>query len=304
MTVHVAYDKRLLNWVLSEGHPSNPIRARLTLDRLEAAEVPMQVHRLRDATLDELRLVHAPGYLYEVLIEGRCSEWAGVRPDLSGTARLMFGGTMHLVDLLLERDDVKLAFAPQGAKHHAMRDHASGFCVFNDFAAAALRLRDAGHRVLYVDWDAHHGDGVEALLRDEKDIVTCSIHDSTIFPGTGWHTEPNAGVYNWPLAGYAGDYGLLTCIEEVVTLGREFKPTALLVAAGADGHRRDPLSSLEYTYAGLSEAATLVATGLESVEKTLIGGAGGYEPFTVVPRVWADTVAQFAQAERERALAA
>lgn len=289
MIVYVAYDSRLLDWRLSEGHPSNPIRAKLSVEMLQArSELDVHVEGVRHATLAEMLLVHDREYIDDVVRLGLSSEWAGCRRDLADTARLMMGGTMRLVDRLIA-GECEIAFAPQGFKHHSHRDYSSGFCVFNDAAAAALRFADAGERVAYVDVDAHHGDGVEEILRSRSDIWTMSIHDGTIFPGTGFDHESENGVFNWPLRRGSGDDALEWSMDQVEGLLQVFEPTVLLFACGADGLANDPLTSLEYTEGGLVKAAGRVA---KYGQKILIGGSGGYLALDETPSAWAAMVAE------------
>jgi exodeoxyribonuclease V gamma subunit len=168
-----------------------------------------------------------------------------------------------------------------------MADRGSGFCVFNDMAWAAKHFAGQGRRVLYVDLDAHHGDGVEALTRDEPLVTTCSVHDSTIFPGTGHDSEPDRRVHNFPLGRGAGDAELLASVGAVVQLADDWRPQVLLVAIGADDHVTDPLSSLRYSYEGYREAArALGALAARHRTPVLMGGAGGYQPLTHTPAVW------------------
>ncbi len=186
----------------------------------------------------------------------------------------MFAGTVQLAHAV---DDgrVVVGFSPQGAKHHAMADRGSGFCVFNDMAWAAKHFAAQGKRVLYVDLDAHHGDGVEVLTRDEPLVMTCSVHDSTIFPGTGHEDEPERSVYNWPLARRAGDRELLASVADVVRLAEQWRPAVVLIAIGADGHVTDPLSSLQYSYDGYAAAArALGSMAAAHGALVLTGGAG------------------------------
>lgn len=298
----VAYDAELLKWRLGKDHPTNPVRAKksveLLWDRLPGlVDVQPITRRARHA---ELALVHASAYVDATLL-GLNDEWKGKRPDLGVVARHMFAGTMQLVDQVLD-GTLRYGFAPQGAKHHAMRDYGSGFCVFNDFAAAALRLAEAGHRVLVIDTDAHHGDGTEELTRDCRDVMTLSFHDSTIFPGTGDKSEPTNGVFNWPLDEGAGDRDLMVALYEALPWAEEFDPTIVLWALGGDGYVDDPLSSLQYTYAGYEAVAAAIGAfvGLRDVP-LLMGGAGGYLPLTHTPRVWATCVeGALSMAERVR----
>jgi acetoin utilization protein AcuC len=143
-----------------------------------------------------------------------------------------------------------------------------------------------------VDLDAHHGDGVEALTRANPLVTTCSVHDSTIFPGTGHHDSPSEGVFNYPLAPGAGDVELLLSLEAIIGRARAWRPDVLLVAIGADGHETDPLSTLQYTYDGYTHAAEALghlATELNT--PVLMGGAGGYQPRSHTPAIWATFVA-------------
>lgn len=287
----VAYDDDLLRWKLGDRHPTDPVRAKLALEALQELQVPLVVEPITWQITDELEAAHTLDYINETLGEGHNSEWAGRRRDLAAVAAHMFAGTVQLAHAV-DAGRVEVGFAPQGAKHHAMADRGSGFCVFNDMAWAAQHFTDQGKRVLYVDLDAHHGDGVEALTRTNPAVTTCSVHDSTIFPGTGHEDSPSDGVFNYPLARGAGDVDLLRCVEAIVGRARGWLPDVVLIAIGADGHETDPLSSLQYTYQGYTLAAEALGTiAAELGTPVLLGGAGGYQPHTHTPAVWATFVA-------------
>lgn len=286
----VAYDDELLGWQLGEGHPTNPIRAKLCVEGLERLGTAMVVEPITGQLTDELTAVHTPEYVRQTLA-GRNAEWSGTRPDLGAVAAHMFAGTVQLAHGI-DRGDVRIGFSPQGAKHHAMADRGSGFCVFNDMAWAAGHFAAQGKRVLYVDLDAHHGDGVEALTRDDPLVMTCSVHDRTIFPGTGHADEPEMLVYNHPLSAGSGDVELLRSVEVIVARAQDWRPEVLLIAIGADGHETDPLSTLQYTYDGYRRAASLLGQLAADLQiPVLLGGAGGYQPTTHTPAVWAAFVA-------------
>lgn len=194
---------------------------------------------------------------------------------------------------LLRAEEPAIYFNPQGAKHHAHHDHASGFCVLNDMAWAATRLAREGRKVAYVDWDAHHGDGVEALLLDNPAALTASIHDATIFPGTGHRTDRARGAHNWPLAHGAGNDALLLSMASIVELLEHERPDVVLLACGADGLAGDPLSTLTYTLDGIARAAGLLGDWCAAHRvPVLAGGAGGYQPLTETPQAWALTTAR------------
>lgn len=289
--LHVAYDATLLDWQLGKNHPTNPVRAKNAVDlitkRLGASCVVDPITHA--ASVEELSFLHDASYVRETLA-GYNSEWAGQRPDLGRVASHMFAGTTQLMDGVLS-GEVKYGFAPQGAKHHAMADHGSGFCVFNDFAHVATLLAIAGHRVMYFDTDAHHGDGVEALTRTNEDVLTFSVHDESIFPGTGHTSDPHTNAWNAPLARGAGDRELIQATLAAFDLADEFDPTVILFAIGGDGYVDDPLSTLEYTHHGYVEMATQVGVFARDRDLPVImGGAGGYLPETATPRVWANVV--------------
>jgi acetoin utilization protein AcuC len=198
----------------------------------------------------------------------------------------MCGGTELLAHRIVS-GETQYGFNPQGAKHHAHRSSGGGFCVFNDMALAAHIFMDVGMRVAYLDLDAHHGDGVEALLQTESAATTASIHEGGIFPGTGLTSVPEAGVHNWPLPGRSGDEPWLRAVGEAVEVLRAFHPGVLLVSIGADAHEGDPLSSLKVTEDGYLAAGRQVGDSVRDLGVPLLmGGAGGYQPLTWTPRIW------------------
>lgn len=293
MTITLAYTPGYLAW---EGSHASPQRARLAVEHILArtesegiATTIIEPQFDADRIREELALVHDPAYVNAVLAGKR-----GVPNKLQGkTASLMHLGTSDLV-AQIEADGFKpqVYFNPQGAKHHAAKDHASGFCVFNDHAWAAQHWASQGKRVAYLDWDAHHGDGVEALTRDNANILTASIHQGGIFPGTGNRTSHKHRALNYPLDGGDGDVELLEAVEDALYAIRDFEPDVILLACGADGLAGDPLAQLQFTIEdGIIPASRLVGQlAKELGVPVLVGGAGGYQPFTYVPIAWAETI--------------
>jgi acetoin utilization protein AcuC len=293
MTITIAYTPGYLAW---EGSHASPQRARLAVEHILArtesegiATTIIEPEFDADRIREELALVHDPAYVDGVLAGKR-----GVPNKLQGkTASLMHLGTSDLV-AQIEADGFKpqVYFNPQGAKHHAAKDHASGFCVFNDHAWAAQHWAAQGKKVAYLDWDAHHGDGVEALTRDNVNILTASIHQGGIFPGTGNRTSHKHRALNYPLDSGDGDVELLEAVEDALYAIRDFEPDVILLACGADGLAGDPLAQLMFTIEdGIIPAARLVGQlAKELGVPVLVGGAGGYQPFTYVPIAWAETI--------------
>ena len=294
--LHVAYDDVYLDWKLGNGdgsHPTNPIRAQFALNILKE-DYDVEVVKPSADVMDKahLQLVHDSEYISRVIDAGHSGEWYPDDKHKGRVALEMFAGTVRLAEKILT-GEAKVAFNPQGAKHHAQYNHSSGFCVFNDMAWAARHFTDAGYKVMYIDWDAHHGDGVENLLYDFPDIVTCSIHDGTVFPGTGRDGhKPEQGVYNWALPEYSGDEEFMKAMDEIEDLADTVQPDIILLATGADGHKTDPLATLQFDYPGYKYASQTVAriANRYSRGRVLIGGAGGYQPTVHTPAIWAGVV--------------
>ena len=291
--VVLVHSEEYANWIFDAYHPTQGRRFMLAREMLlkEAQEAGLEVKELPADFLPErelLHLVHTPDYVDQVLIHGTCNEWSGSRTDLGALAQRMAGGSFVAVQALLEGQALTAVnFA--GAKHHAMADHSSGFCVFNDHGMVAkylLRSTQAVNRIAIVDFDAHHGDGTEDLLRDEPNALTFSIHDSTIFPWTGHSESPNQGVFNRPLDAGDGDGELLASIDDFTRIATQFDPDLVFVAMGADGHITDPLSTLTYSVDGMCAAIARVRGALPEVP-FLLGGAGGYQPDSITPHSWA-----------------
>jgi acetoin utilization protein AcuC len=259
----------------------------------------------RVATTAELARVHSPKYLKEVLDEHCSAQWRGQRPDLSELAALFAGGTLTALELLL-RGITKTAIHFPGAKHHAQYDHSSGFCVFADFALAAdFATKEHGKRVAILDIDAHHGDGTENLTADNPQVLTFSIHEKGIFPGTGNEDQADKNVYNYPLGSYEserglgkGDSALHDGVREFLHHLEDFSPDLIFIACGADAHKEDPLSSLEYSVDGYATVAKMLRITYPNLPM-LMGGAGGYLPDTRTPEVWASFAKSISQTEGE-----
>ncbi len=289
-TLVLVHSDEYANWVFDSQHPTQGRRFMKARERLVelAPEAGIAVREVESDLLPgpaTLKLVHAPGYVHAVIVDGLSNEWSGPRPDLGVLASRMAGGTLLALDeLLSDRALTAVNFA--GAKHHAQRDRSSGFCVLADFAVAARAAVVAGRRVAILDIDAHHGDGTENLTRQEDDVLTFSVHDRTIFPGTGQEDDQERHVFNEPLAAGSGDVELQAAVQRFIGLATDFRADLVFIAMGADGHRTDPLSTLEYSVEGMVTAVRTVR-GAFPETPILLGGAGGYQPDDVTPEVWA-----------------
>lgn len=225
-------------------------------------------------------------------------------------AARQLGGSVDLADALWS-GEIAHGVNIAGGMHHAMPGAASGFCVYNDAAAAIRRLLDRGaERVAYLDFDAHHGDGVEAIFWDDPRVLTVSVHEDgrTLFPGTGASADVGQGsaegsVVNIPVPARTTGPAWLRAIDAVVpALVREHRPQVIVSQHGCDAHGRDPLSNLNVSVDAQWTAHQWThALAHEHAEgRWLALGGGGYAVSDVVPLAWAALVAEAAHAPLER----
>lgn len=309
----IAYSDIYLDWKLGAGdgsHPTNPVRAKLATEKL----IERMGHAVRvidpvpaeTFAADEkaLELVHSEEHIHAALHNYVDPQWSGANKSVAEAGFAMFRGTVRLVEGMLA-GEVQVGFNPQGAKHHAQRTHSSGFCVYNDMAWAALTLKAAGLKPLYLDWDIHAGDGVHHLLK-ETDIPTLSIHNGGIYPldpelmdlskRGSRHTQHNkeAHSYNWNVVSGDGDDAFKWAMDEAAAVMDQYQPDVILLAAGADGHggKNNLGVTNTYSYEGFNYAAQVVAdlAKKHSQGRVLIGGAGGYQPLDHTPGIWANVV--------------
>jgi acetoin utilization protein AcuC len=219
-------------------------------------------------------------------------------PGMHEAGAMVAGGSIRAMEAIL-RGDVEHAFHPGGGLHHAMRDRASGFCLYDDPALAIARARHDGLRVLYVDLDVHHGDGVQALHWNDPGVLTVSFHESGryLFPGTGATAELGEGAaagtsVNVPFEPGTGEGAWLAAVESIVPeLAAAFGPDLVVSQHGADSHAWDPLAHLNVTTTAMGGAARTVDRVAHrwAGGRWLATGGGGYDAYRVVPRAWALT---------------
>lgn len=209
--------------------------------------------------------------------------------SLLSASRILDGSALHAVNF-------------GGGMHHAARERASGFCIYNDAALAVQKLLDGGiSKVAYIDVDAHHGDGTESIFWNDPRVLTISLHESglTLFPGTGFANEiggPQAEgtAVNVALPSGTGDAGWLRAFHAVVPqLVAAFQPEVIVSQHGCDSHRTDPLTHLNLSVDGQREAASAVGSlaARHCDNRWIATGGGGYNVTDVVPRSWSHLIA-------------
>lgn len=300
----LVFGPRSLTYDFGPQHPLTPRRFGPGIDLLRAigAEPGLAPAPAADA---ELLACHTEEYVATVrafsddpfrlpdagIGTGDDPAFAGMHEAAASVA----GGSLAAADAIL-RGDVTHAFHPGGGLHHAMPDRASGFCIYDDPALAIARLRSAGLRVLYLDFDTHHGDGVQAIHLADPGVLTFSIHESGeyLFPGTGFVGELGRGVaagtsVNVPLQPFTGETAWLAAVESLVpALAVAFGPDAIVSQHGADSHAWDPLAHLRVTTTAMGAAARTVDAVAHrwAGGRWLATGGGGYDAYRVVPRTW------------------
>ncbi|MBG9783882.1 acetoin utilization protein AcuC [Shouchella lehensis] len=295
----------------SDTHPFHPLRLQLTHSLLESigALKGVDIISPERATDEQLAYIHDTNFIEAVKEGGKGSldtvkaqtfglgtEDTPVFPHMHEASSYLVGGTIAACDAVL-RDGYEHAFHLGGGLHHGFRGRASGFCVYNDSSIAIEYMRRKyGARVLYVDTDAHHGDGVQWAFYEDSDVCTLSIHETGryLFPGTGHVTEKGSGEgygysINIPLDAFTEDdsflYAYRKALKEAVTF---FRPDIILTQNGADAHYYDPLSHLHLSIQSFREIPTIVhELAHEYCDGRWVAiGGGGYDKWRVVPRAW------------------
>jgi acetoin utilization protein AcuC len=304
----LVFGPRSLTYDFGPSHPLTPRRFGPGIDLLRelGAEPGLAPE---PATDDELLLCHTARYLAvvkrfsELDLEPWSEAEAGIGPGddppfhgMHEAGAAVADGSLRAIEAIL-RGDVQHAFHPGGGLHHAMPGRASGFCIYDDPAIAIALARRAGKRVLYVDLDVHHGDGVEAIRADDPGVLTVSFHESGryLFPGTGFVSEVGTGeaagsIVNVPLEPETGEEAWLAAVSTIVPeLAAAFAPDIIVSQHGCDTHAWDPLAHLFVTTTAMGSAARLVDELAHrwAGGRWLATGGGGYGVYRVVPRAWA-----------------
>jgi acetoin utilization deacetylase AcuC-like enzyme len=289
----ILIDRDFLKHLPGQGHPERPERLRVLLDLAETLDpARFQLLPPRAASKAEIELCHNPNYVQLVESTASLSRYALdgdtiTSQDSFAVALLATGGFLRLLDSVAARESSNGFAIVRPPGHHALRDRAMGFCLFNTIAVGAHYLKTVygAKRIAIVDWDVHHGNGTQDAFYDDPSVLFISTHQYPFYPGTGG--VPEVGVkegtgftINVPLPAGCGDAEYLRVFRDVVIPAVErFVPEWILVSAGFDPHRHDPLAAMNVTEYGFS----MLSRAMLKLAETYCGGKiaflleGGYD---------------------------
>ncbi|GAA3950077.1 acetoin utilization protein AcuC [Gordonia caeni] len=311
----VVWSPQFLEYAWSPYHPMNPVRLDLTmrlarslglLDRVDVVvpEQAEEAHLLRAHTPEFLRAVQnaQPSMDDEAAADfGLGGDDNPIFENMHEAAAMIVGGTLRAAQAIAA-GDARRAVSIGGGMHHAMREHAAGFCLYNDIVVSISWLLENGFdRIAYIDVDVHHGDGVERAFREDPRVLTVSVHQDpeTLWPCTGYSSDVGAGrgvgsVVNLPLPPGTDDAQWLRAFHAVVPqVVTAFEPDIIVSQCGVDTHLEDPLGEFALTVEG-QQAAFLAMRALAdqcAQGRWLAVGGGGYDLIRVVPRAWTHLLA-------------
>jgi acetoin utilization protein AcuC len=296
------YSDEFLKYDFGPSHPLRPVRLKLTYELLKSVGLLskpfVSIHLPRRATEDELLMVHDKEYIEEVKAFSRTGVGyldVGDTPAFKGiheATSIAVGGSIVAADLIM-RGDTTHAFNPAGGLHHAGRDHAAGFCVYNDIAVAIKNIQQVygTRRIAIVDIDVHHGDGTQSIFNKDPTVLGIDLHEDGrfLYPGSGFiqeigEEEGRGFKINVPLPPLTSGECYLRAFDAIVPpLLRAFKPEIIVNQFGVDTHYDDPLAHLSLTmdiYGKISSRLHSLAHEI-CVGKYLVLGGGGYKPESV-----------------------
>jgi acetoin utilization deacetylase AcuC-like enzyme len=270
------YHPQYLEHDMGAGHPESPDRLRAIVARLERSGVLSRLVRIEPfpASDEWITQVHTVSYVETLKRRAPTSGRVSLDPDTSmssgslAAAYLAAGGAIAAADAIVA-GSVEHAFcAVRPPGHHAERDRAMGFCLFNNVAIAAryLQRRHAMARVLIVDWDVHHGNGTQHTFENDPSVLFFSTHQYPFYPGTGRATETGDGrgagaTINVPMNVGEGDDTYREVFQKVLLPAADaFQPDFVIVSAGFDAHKDDPLASMGLTEEGYADLTRMVVS--------------------------------------------
>lgn len=274
----VVKDPRFQDHQTPPGHPESPQRVSAINHAIESADTNFSTISPRLVLEDELTSTHSPSYIEDLTKKAKIAENTGslisidpdtvMSPKTFETAKLASGAALSAIDSLKAKDHDSAFVAVRPPGHHALKDRAMGFCLFNNVAIAArYAIEIAGYkRVFILDWDVHHGNGTQDIFYNQSEIMFVSLHQHPFWPpGSGTFDEPGTGEgkgfnLNIPLPEGTGDTGYLQTLDQIVVpVCSEFNPDLILVSAGYDAHQEDFIAGQNITTVGFAMMSQRIA---------------------------------------------
>jgi len=268
----VVIDQGYLKHLPGESHPERPERIQALLNLAGALDKQMfELASPRAATRADVEYTHGADHVRLVESTSKHNRYALdgdtiTCRDSFGVALLAVGGFLTLLDAIASKQSSNGFALVRPPGHHALRDHAMGFCLFNTMAIGAEYLKrvHGAKKILIMDWDVHHGNGTQAAFYDDPTVFFISTHQFPFYPGSGAVNETGVGAgegltLNVPLPAGCTDVEYLQVFQDIVVPAAEkFQPDWILVSAGFDPHRRDPLGGMNVTEEGFGAMARLL----------------------------------------------
>lgn len=314
-----------------EDHPLRPLRLELTFSLLKKLGLldneRLEIISPRSCVKEELEMVHSAEYIEIIRKLSENPEDRKVQPYLYGlgpgdnpvfkgmyeASLLVCGASLTAAEKVWNSDSINIAFNPGGGLHHAVKNRASGFCIFNDIAVAIKHLKKlkSDIRIAYLDIDCHHGDGIQWLFYDDPNVLKIDFHEDGrfLFPGTGSVNERGKGegegyTLNFPLLPGTSDKMYLklfrACVPKIL---QAYKPDILFTQLGVDTYYKDPLAQMGLSISAYRDLAQAIKTCAKDYcqNKWVAFGGGGYL-MTVVPRAWSLFLAKMLEVDLENEL--
>jgi acetoin utilization deacetylase AcuC-like enzyme/formylglycine-generating enzyme required for sulfatase activity len=258
----------------TEGHPESPKRLVAIADGLKTKGLYSQLFKPTPEPVSSewLTMVHTPEYIQRVRrscedsIEYLDTIDVPISPESYEAALMAAGGVLCAIDAVMEKKITNAFCAVRPPGHHALKDKAMGFCIFNNVAIGTCyaQKKYGLSRILIVDWDVHHGNGTQARFYDDPSVLYFSVHRSPFYPGTGSETEKGGGEglnynINVPLPAGSGDTDYVRAFKEKLKpAALAFSPDFVLISAGFDAHEDDLLGGMRVTAQGFAELTQIV----------------------------------------------
>jgi len=303
----IARGEELFLYSFPAPHPLSRVRLERFFQLLDEKNLRVRFVKPSLASREIIELFHTP--LYVNFVEKMSQTGSGYLdygdtpafPGCYEAASYVVGTTIKLIDLIME-GETERGFNPMGGLHHARKDSAGGFCIFNDAGIAIeyLLQKKGLSSVAYVDIDAHHGDGVCYDFYSDERVIFADVHQDgrTLYPGTGFRDETGSGKakglkLNIPLLPFSGDSEFISAFKEVESFLEKHDFQFLLLQCGADGLDGDPLTNLQYSPMAHGYAAErlLEIARRKCGGRVLAMGGGGYNPENVA-RAWVEVVSK------------